>query len=79
LKRIVRDLPSKRQTLFFSATMPKTIRELAGQFIKDPVEVKVTPEATTAERVEQRVTFVRRRRSRRCSRWRSRIRASSAR
>ena len=58
LKRIVRDLPSKRQTLFFSATMPKTIRELAGQFIKDPVEVKVTPEATTAERVEQHVTFV---------------------
>ncbi len=58
LKRIVRELPSKRQTLFFSATMPKTIRELAGQFIKDPIEVKVTPEATTAERVEQRVTFV---------------------
>jgi ATP-dependent RNA helicase RhlE len=58
LKRIVRELPAKRQTLFFSATMPKTIRELAGQFIKDPVEVKVTPEATTAERVEQRVTFV---------------------
>ncbi|RYE00736.1 MAG: DEAD/DEAH box helicase [Sphingomonadales bacterium] len=58
LKRIVRELPSKRQTLFFSATMPKTIRELAGQFIKNPVEVKVTPEATTAERVEQRVTFV---------------------
>jgi ATP-dependent RNA helicase RhlE len=58
LKRIVRELPSKRQTLFFSATMPKTIRELAGQFIKDPVEVKVTPEATTAERVDQSVTFV---------------------
>jgi ATP-dependent RNA helicase RhlE len=58
LKRIVRDVPTKRQTLFFSATMPKTIRELAGQFIKDPIEVKVTPEATTAERVEQHVTFV---------------------
>ncbi|MBB5710332.1 DEAD/DEAH box helicase [Sphingomonas xinjiangensis] len=58
LKRIVRELPSKRQTLFFSATMPKTIRELAGQFIKDPVEVKVTPVATTAERVEQQVTYV---------------------
>ena len=58
LKRIVRELPSKRQTLFFSATMPKTIRELAGQFIKDPVEVKVTPVATTAERVEQQVTHV---------------------
>jgi ATP-dependent RNA helicase RhlE len=58
LKRIVKELPSKRQTLFFSATMPKSIRDLAAQFIKDPIEVKVTPEATTAERVEQRVTFV---------------------
>jgi ATP-dependent RNA helicase RhlE len=58
LKRIVRELPAKRQTLFFSATMPKTIRDLAGQFIKNPVEVKVTPEATTAERVEQHVTYV---------------------
>ncbi|NML07483.1 DEAD/DEAH box helicase [Sphingomonas sp. G-3-2-10] len=59
LKRIVRDLPSKRQSLFFSATMPKTIRDLAGQFLKsDPVEVKVTPVATTAERVTQSVTFV---------------------
>jgi ATP-dependent RNA helicase RhlE len=59
LKRIVRELPSKRQSLFFSATMPKTIRDLAGQFLRsDPVEVKVTPVATTAERVEQKVTFV---------------------
>jgi ATP-dependent RNA helicase RhlE len=58
LKRIVRELPSKRQTLFFSATMPKTIRDLANQFIHEPVEVKVTPVATTAERVEQFVTHV---------------------
>ncbi|MEI9928291.1 MAG: DEAD/DEAH box helicase [Sphingomonas sp.] len=59
LKRIVRDLPAKRQSLFFSATMPKSIRDLAGQFIRnDPVEVKVTPVATTAERVEQYVTYV---------------------
>ena len=58
IRKIVAKLPTRRQTLFFSATMPKTIRELAGQFIKEPVEVKVTPEATTAERVEQRVTFV---------------------
>ena len=58
LKRIVRELPSKRQTLFFSATMPKSIRDLATQFIKDPIEVKVAPEATTAERVDQEVTFV---------------------
>ena len=59
LKRIVRELPAKRQTLFFSATMPIAIRELAGSFIKNPVEVKVTPVATTAERVDQHVTFVR--------------------
>ncbi|MCW3846088.1 DEAD/DEAH box helicase [Sphingomonas sp. LB-2] len=59
LKRIVRELPAKRQSLFFSATMPKTIRDLASQFLRsDPVEVKVTPVATTAERVEQSVTFV---------------------
>ena len=59
LKRIVRDLPAKRQSLFFSATMPKSIRDLATQFIRnDPVEVKVTPVATTAERVDQHVTFV---------------------
>ncbi|MBX3592997.1 DEAD/DEAH box helicase [Sphingomonas sp.] len=59
LRRIVKELPAKRQSLFFSATMPKSIRELAGQFLRtDPVEVKVTPQATTAERVEQHVTFV---------------------
>ncbi|MCW3836524.1 DEAD/DEAH box helicase [Sphingomonas canadensis] len=59
LRRIVKELPAKRQSLFFSATMPKAIRELAGQFLKaDPVEVKVTPVATTAERVEQQVTYI---------------------
>jgi ATP-dependent RNA helicase RhlE len=59
LKRIVKELPAKRQSLFFSATMPKSIRELASQFLRsDPVEVKVAPEATTAERVTQYVTFV---------------------
>ncbi len=58
LKQIVRMLPAKRQTLFFSATMPKSIRELADKFITDPVEVSVAPASTTAERVEQYVTFV---------------------
>ena len=51
-------LPAKRQTLFFSATMPKTIRELADQFLTDPAQVSVAPAATTAERVDQYVTFV---------------------
>jgi ATP-dependent RNA helicase RhlE len=58
LNRIVPLLSRKRQSLFFSATMPKTIAELADKFLTDPVKVAVTPVATTAERVEQRVTFV---------------------
>ncbi|MFN3725713.1 MAG: DEAD/DEAH box helicase [Allosphingosinicella sp.] len=57
LRRIVAMLPRERQTLFFSATMPKAIRELAGKYLTDPIEVKVAPEATTAERVTQFVTF----------------------
>ncbi|MBB3764856.1 DEAD/DEAH box helicase [Sphingomicrobium lutaoense] len=58
LKRIVKIIPEKRQTLFFSATMPKQIRQLADRFCHHPVEVKVTPVGTTAERVRQAVTFV---------------------
>lgn len=58
LRRIVTLVPKERQTLFFSATMPKTIASLAAQFLKDPVQVSVTPVATTAERVEQQVMFV---------------------
>ncbi len=57
LKRIVRMLPQKRQSLFFSATMPKNIAGLAAQYLNDPVQVAVTPVATTAERVEQQVIF----------------------
>jgi len=58
LKRIANLLPEKRQSLFFSATMPKAIAELGKQFIKNPVRVEVTPQATTAERVEQYVVFL---------------------
>jgi ATP-dependent RNA helicase RhlE len=58
LKQIVRLLPAKRQTLFFSATMPKTIRELADRFLTDPAEVAVAPVSSTVERVEQFVSFV---------------------
>jgi ATP-dependent RNA helicase RhlE len=57
LKQIVKWVPETRQTLFFSATMPKAIRELADRFLKDPAEVRVAPAATTAERVDQYVTF----------------------
>ncbi len=58
LKKIVRMVPRKRQTLFFSATMPASIRELASQFLHEPATVSVKPAATTAERVDQYVTFV---------------------
>jgi ATP-dependent RNA helicase RhlE len=58
LKHIVKFLPAERQSLFFSATMPKSIADLGAQFLKDPVRVSVTPAATTAERVQQYATFV---------------------
>jgi len=58
IRRIVSHIPAKRQTLFFSATMPKEIAALAGSMLRDPVHVAVTPVATTAERVEQKVIFV---------------------
>ena len=58
LRAIVRLIPQKRQTLFFSATMPKTIRQLADAYLKNPAQVAVTPVATTVERVTQNVTFV---------------------
>jgi ATP-dependent RNA helicase RhlE len=58
LKRIVRMLPEKRQSLFFSATMPKAIADLADKFLTDPAQVAVTPVASTVERVEQFVTYV---------------------
>jgi ATP-dependent RNA helicase RhlE len=60
LKRIISQLPKKRQSLFFSATMPRPIAELAHGLLSDPVTVSVTPPATTVELIEQRVMFVKR-------------------
>ncbi len=59
LRQLMPLLPRDRQTLLFSATMPKAIAELAGAYQKDPVRVAVAPVATTAERVEQVATYVR--------------------
>jgi superfamily II DNA/RNA helicase len=55
IKRIVALLPKERQTLFFSATMPQEITRLADQMLRDPARVAVTPQATTVERIAQRV------------------------
>jgi superfamily II DNA/RNA helicase len=55
IKRIVAMLRSARQTLFFSATMPQEITRLADSMLTDPARVAVTPQATTVERIAQRV------------------------
>jgi ATP-dependent RNA helicase RhlE len=58
LKRIVKLLPTQRQTLLFSATMPRAIADLAEDFLIEPVKIAVTPPATTVQSVEQHVAFV---------------------
>jgi ATP-dependent RNA helicase RhlE len=58
IRQIVRTLPKVRQNLFFSATMPPDIRALAGELLRSPVEVAVTPAARTADRVEQSVVLI---------------------
>jgi superfamily II DNA/RNA helicase len=58
IRKIVAKLPVQRQTLMFSATMPRAISELAAQMLRDPAKVAVTPVAATADRVEQRVIRV---------------------
>ncbi|MFZ2065096.1 MAG: DEAD/DEAH box helicase, partial [Xanthobacteraceae bacterium] len=58
IRKIVAKLPVARQTLMFSATMPRAIAELAGQMLRDPVKVAVAPAASTVERVEQRIIRV---------------------
>ena len=58
IRKIVSKLPLKRQTLFFSATMPKDIAELAEAMLRDPARVAVTPVASTVERITQRIIQV---------------------
>ena len=58
VKRVIAMLPKRRQTLFFSATMPREAQQLADQLLERPETVAVTPPATTAEKVEQEVFFV---------------------
>jgi superfamily II DNA/RNA helicase len=58
IRKIVAKLPIQRQTLMFSATMPRTIAELAAHMLRDPIKVAVAPVASTVERVEQFVIRV---------------------
>ena len=57
VRRVIRALPQKRQTLLFSATMPPEIERLAHQILHHPKKVMVAPPSTTVERIEQSVYF----------------------
>ncbi|HEY5920990.1 MAG TPA: DEAD/DEAH box helicase [Kofleriaceae bacterium] len=58
VKRVINMLPPRRQTLFFSATMPREAQDLADRLLHQPETVAVTPPATTAEKVDQEMFFV---------------------
>lgn len=58
LRKIATLLPPKRQTLLFSATMPKLMNEIAGSFLSDPVRIEVTPPGKTADKIDQSIYFV---------------------
>ncbi|WP_298359570.1 DEAD/DEAH box helicase [Rhodoblastus sp.] len=62
IRKIFAKLPKRRQTLFFSATMPPQIAMLASEMLHQPVQVSVTPVAKTADRVAQRVILIEARR-----------------
>ena len=57
IRKLVGMLPKKRQTLFFSATMPKEMADIAARILTNPAQVSVTPAATTVDRIEQSVIF----------------------
>ena len=58
VRRIIARLHPRRQSALFSATMPSEVAALAESFLKDPVRVAMTPQATTVERIEQRVELI---------------------
>lgn len=58
VKKIIAKVPAKRQTLFFSATMPKEIQQLADSMLTNPEKVEVTPVSSTAETIQQELYYV---------------------
>jgi len=58
VRTVVRLLPRQRQSLLFSATMPKAVEELAQGLLQSPVRVEATPEVITVDKIEQRILFV---------------------
>jgi len=58
VRKVLAIVPKKRQTLFFSATMPREISHLADEILNNPIKIEVTPVSSTAEKVSQWVFFV---------------------
>lgn len=58
VKRIISKLPVQKQTLFFSATMPPEIQQLANILLKNPVKIEITPPATTVDLIDQSLYYV---------------------
>jgi ATP-dependent RNA helicase RhlE len=58
VKRVIAKLPVKKQTLFFSATMPPEIKQLSQLLLRDPVKIEVTPVSSTVDTINQSVYFV---------------------
>ena len=58
LRKIAKHIPLKRQTLLFSATMPKDIEELAGTYLRDPIRVQVAPPGKPIEKIVQGVHYI---------------------
>ena len=58
VKRIIAKIPEKRQTLFFSATMPAEIQKLSSSILTNPARVEVTPVSSTVEKIQQSLYYV---------------------
>ena len=58
VRRIISKLPKAKQAMFFSATLSPQILKLAGELVKDPVQVMISPETPTVEKINQKVMFV---------------------
>ncbi len=65
IRKVLQELPPKRQNLLFSATFPPSIVELSARFLRDPVRVDVAPKLVAVDRIKQKVMFVRRSEKRR--------------
>ncbi len=58
IKKIMEKLPKKKQTMLFSATMPKTLSSLVNSLLQNPIRVEVTPESSTVEKIDQKIYMV---------------------